>query len=172
MENVTKLKNAKAKKGAKQIHSVILDNLQPLRRFAYSLTNDMHDADDLLQKVIEKLLKKPVPADIAPLPWMFKVCKNAWIDEIRSRNVRLVASETELETLADNKDVVEQYLMHRDLQKAVQALPDNYRTVISMVVIGGMSYSETAEALEIPIGTVMSRIARARKQLAETFHNT
>ena len=58
--------------------------LPVIRRFAYSLTGNMADADDLLQSTIEKILTKPVPEDVALLAWSYRVCRNLWIDEYRN----------------------------------------------------------------------------------------
>lgn len=63
--------------------------LPALRRFAFSLTGNQADADDVVQITIEKLLVKGIPDDIEPLKWAFKVCRNVWIDEYRSQKVRL-----------------------------------------------------------------------------------
>lgn len=149
--------------------TIILENLAALRRFAYSLTNNISDADDLVQVVVEKLLKKPIPDDIKALPWIFRVCKNTWIDEIRSREVRKPDENTDVEHITSsgtNADDIEQTLQKRDLQTAISSLPDSYRDVISLIVVSGFSYAETADSLDIPIGTVMSRVARAREKLA------
>lgn len=150
------------------IQAVILENLDSLRRFAYSLTNDMHDADDLVQVVVERLLAKSIPEAAKPLPWMFTVCKNAWIDEIRSRQVRATDDEIEPDQLAasEQHNSLEQAAQKQDLHEAIESLPDAYRIVIRLIIISGLSYAETAETLDIPIGTVMSRVARAREKLA------
>lgn len=153
----------------KGLKTLILENLTSLRRFAYSLTNDMSDADDLVQVVVERLLKKSIPEEVKPLPWIFRVCKNAWIDEIRSRKVRASDDNIDLEQISatdSHQSEIEKEQQKRDLQDAISALPDSHRDVISLIVISGLSYAETSETLDIPIGTVMSRVARAREKLA------
>ncbi|GAA6204658.1 hypothetical protein NBRC116600_14550 [Thalassotalea sp. SU-HH00458] len=65
-----------------------------IRRFAYSLTGNHHDADDLLQNTIERILTKGVPEDVELTKWMFRVCRNLWIDEYRSRQVRQAATQS------------------------------------------------------------------------------
>ncbi|WP_371193473.1 RNA polymerase sigma factor [Glaciecola sp. SC05] len=149
--------------------SLILRNLKDLRRFAYSLTNDISDADDLTQIVVEKLLTKPLPEDVVPLSWMFRVCKNAWIDELRSRKVRTTDDSVEITEIAathEGSNQGDEKRQQKCLQEAISELPDVYRDVISLIIVAGRSYAETAEILEIPIGTVMSRVARAREKLA------
>jgi RNA polymerase sigma-70 factor (ECF subfamily) len=150
---------------------LILDNLKDLRRFAYSLTNDISDADDLTQIVVERLLTKPIPENVIPLSWMFRVCKNAWIDELRSRKIRTVDDGVELSQIAsvtESSDIGEDNL--QQLQAAITELPEAYRIVISLIITSGLSYAETSEVLEIPIGTVMSRVARAREKLAQKLN--
>ena len=66
----------------------LLAELGGLRRFCYSLTGNPADADDLLQITVERLLEKGMPEDAHPAKWAYRVCKNAWIDELRSRDVR------------------------------------------------------------------------------------
>lgn len=151
------------------VKAIILENLKSLRRFAYSLTNDLNDADDLVQVVVERLLNKPIPDSVKPLPWMFRVCKNAWIDELRSRNVRMGDDNVDVDELSSNNNhqsQIEREEQHKDLRQAIEALPEAYRVVISLIVISGLSYAETSQTLDIPIGTVMSRVARAREKLA------
>jgi len=153
------------------LKSLILEHLKDLRRFAYSLTNNISDADDLTQTVVEKLLTKPIPENVAALPWMFRVCKNAWIDEIRSRKVRHTDESVDLNEIAvATSDDSSQEIQQTKLKAAIMELPDTHRDVITLIVISGRSYAETAEVLEIPIGTVMSRVARAREKLALTLN--
>lgn len=152
------------------LKKMILDNLKDLRRFAYSLTNDLSDADDLTQVVVERLLSKPMPENVMPLSWMFRVCKNAWIDELRFRKVRNVDDNVELTQIAavNNRDQMDDTddSQRQRLRAAMTELPETYRDVIALIIVSGLSYAETAEVLEVPIGTVMSRVARAREKLA------
>jgi RNA polymerase sigma-70 factor (ECF subfamily) len=150
---------------------LMLDHLKDLRRFAFSLTNDISDADDLTQIVVERVLTKPIPENVIPLSWMFRVCKNAWIDELRSRKIRTVDDGVELSQIAsvtESSDIGEDNL--QQLQAAITELPEAYRIVISLIITSGLSYAETSEVLEIPIGTVMSRVARAREKLAQKLN--
>lgn len=151
------------------LQSMILANLKDLRRFAYSLTSDISDADDLTQIVVERLLTRPIPENVVPLSWMFRICKNAWIDEIRSRKVRTTDDSADISQIASScssESQLEEVLQKKRLQGAINELPEAYRMVINLVIISGLSYSETSQTLDIPIGTVMSRIARAREKLA------
>ena len=159
----------------KALKSMILANLQDLRRFAYSLTSNVSDADDLTQNVVERLLTKPIPENVVPLSWMFRICKNAWIDEIRSRKVRTTDDAVDILQIASsyNSDSqLEEASQKQRLQIAINELPEAYRMVISLIIMSGLSYAETSQTLDLPIGTVMSRIARAREKLAAKLSET
>lgn len=147
----------------------ILRVLPDIRRFAISLTGNTADGDDLLQTTIEKVLVKGVPDKVNVKRWMFRVAKNKRIDDMRSQKVRQDAAQNELLSMSDASDT-ESMLINRltlaSVIKNIQALPENQRAALSLVAIEGYSYKEVSELLEIPIGTVMSRLARARKALS------
>lgn len=140
-----------------------------LRRYAYALTRSVTDADDLLQASLERLLSRPAPEDAMLEKWAVTVCRNIWFDELRSRRVRRETGAT----LADAPDAVvsteQAAIAAMDLkraQAAIDSLPEDQRDVLALVAIGGMAYREAAEVLAVPVGTVMSRLARARAALA------
>jgi RNA polymerase sigma-70 factor (ECF subfamily) len=148
----------------------LLGILPNIRRFALSLTASPADADDLLQSTVERLLVRGLPADAAVLPYSLTVCRNLWIDEIRSRRVRqATADETTLadEQLSAGDEQAVGELSLREMQNALMALPEEQRSVLELVAVEGCSYKEAAAVLDIPIGTVMSRLARARSALAD-----
>lgn len=146
-----------------------------IRRFAYSLTGNHHDADDLLQNTIERLLTKGVPDNVELNKWMFRVCRNLWIDEYRSRKVRQTAAQSpELSSgqiINDEKKQTDRISLH-EVNNAMDVLPDEQRSILSLVAIQGMSYKEVSETLEIPIGTVMSRLSRARISLSQCLNTS
>jgi RNA polymerase sigma-70 factor, ECF subfamily len=155
-----------------QFKTEMIGLLPRLRRFALSLTRSVPDADDLVQDACAAALQKWHHYDPAqPLDrWMFRIIRNLWISEIRKRQVRRgqghVAAEdaTELQT-ADADDAV----AARQVQGKVSALPAELSRPLMLVCAEGYSYLEVSELLEIPLGTVMSRIHRARKLLASTL---
>jgi RNA polymerase sigma factor (sigma-70 family) len=152
-----------------ELHRDLVALVPQLRRFAYALTRHVDDADDLVQATVERVLSRPLPDDVELVKWMFRVSRNIWIDDLRSRKVRRdavmdVAAETELEVSTEER--VAARAMLRRTQEGIDALPNEQREVLAMVAIAGMAYREAAEALAIPIGTVMSRLARARAALA------
>ena len=142
--------------------------LPALRRFAFSLTGNQADADDIVQMTVEKLLLKGIPEDIEPLKWAFKVCRNVWIDEYRSQKVRLKAVQnTALQEPVSNDEqhdyATKETLNH--VNNALSTLPDEQRAIVSLVAVQGMAYKDVAQTLEIPVGTVMSKLSRARAAL-------
>jgi RNA polymerase sigma factor (sigma-70 family) len=151
---------------------LMLAELGGLRGFCYSLTGNHADADDLLQITVERVLEKGMPADAHAAKWAYRVCKNAWIDEIRSRNVRqkypqLVVESLDVAHSAEHLAGGEQEFSV--VAKALDSLPNDQRLALTLVAIDGKTYAETAEILEVPIGTIMSRVARARRQLVEIY---
>jgi len=144
-----------------------------LRRFAYSLTGTMPEADDLLQGTLERVLRQSPPAGVAIEPWAFRICRNLWIDECRSRQVRDRAAQqpelTDGQVVDGERATTSQIQLHQ-VDAAMARLPDEQREIISLVAIQGMSYQDVADTLEIPKGTVMSRLARARAALSKTLN--
>jgi RNA polymerase sigma factor (sigma-70 family) len=152
----------------------LLAELGGLRRFCYSLTGNPADADDLLQITVERLLEKGMPEDAHPAKWAYRVCKNAWIDELRSRDVRQRYPQQAVET-GDSAPSAEHIANSEREIAAVSAmldqLPKDQRIALTLVAVDGKTYAEAAEILEVPMGTIMSRISRARKQLVQ-LHGT
>ncbi len=152
--------------------AALIEALPRLRRFARSLTGNRHDADDLLQATVERALERGMPNEVDVLRWLFKVCKNIWIDELRSHAVRANAAlrpELAEEPTISGEAVALGELTLREVDRAMAALPDEQRTVLSLVAVEGLSYREAAEILDAPIGTIMSRLSRARAALAAQF---
>lgn len=146
--------------------------LPGLRRFAYSLTGSIPDADDLLQSTVERLLARNRPDDVDLTKWAFRVCRNVWIDECRARKVRREAAERP--ELSDGQVVNGEYHTTQQIEwnrvdAAMAELPQDQRQIISLVAIQGLPYKVVADILEVPKGTVMSRLARARAALSEAL---
>jgi RNA polymerase sigma factor (sigma-70 family) len=147
--------------------------LTGLRKFCFALTGTAADADDLLQNTVERILVKGMPEEANATKWAYRVCKNAWIDEIRSRDVRrkypqLVADDdTDYSPSAEDSASNERQVSA--VGEAMDKLPKDQRLALGLVAIDGKTYAEAAEILEVPTGTIMSRIARARKTLMETW---
>lgn len=147
----------------------LLDALPQLRRFARGLTGNAADADDLVQATAEKVLTAGVPDGVEVLRWMFKVCRNLHIDQLRAHSVRQRAARNEDLVEAPSpsgEDVALGELSLREVDRAMAALNDDQRAVLMLVAVEGLSYKEAAATLDVRIGTVMSRLARARAALA------
>ena len=150
----------------------LLSELGGLRKFCYSLTGNAADADDLLQITVERLLDKGMPEDAHPAKWAYRVCKNAWIDELRSRDVRQRYPQQADDV--DNTALSAEHVANSEREIAtvsamLDQLPQEQRLALTLVAVDGKTYAEAAEILQVPIGTIMSRIARARKQLTELY---
>lgn len=154
------------------IRNQIAAQLPRLRRFALSLTGNRADADDLVQDTIERALRnlhqwqQGTKLD----SWMFRIAQNLWIDAMRARRVRAVVSndpDAAANVAVDGERDAEARLTFADTVRALDELPEEQRTVVSLIVVDGMSYREAADILNVPVGTVTSRLARARIALAE-----
>ena len=142
--------------------------LPRLRRFALSLAGNQTDADDLVQDTIERALRnlhkwKP---DTKLESWMFRIAQNLWIDQMRARKVRAADPLDNNDVALDGARDAEARLTFADTARALRQLPEEQRVVVALVLIEGVAYREAAEILNVPIGTVTSRLARAREALA------
>jgi RNA polymerase sigma-70 factor (ECF subfamily) len=149
------------------LHNDIANLLPRLRRFARSITFHREDADDLVQVAVERALGRSDQWEAGSRldSWLFRIIKNAWIDEVRSRirRERVLAPEEEGAHVGDGS--AEAHLEQLSIRKAVSLLSEDHRLVIGLVLVDGLSYKEAAEVLDIPIGTLTSRLARAREAL-------
>lgn len=148
--------------------------LPALRRFCWSLTQSAHDADDLLQATVERILDKGVPDDADLKSWAFRVCRNLWVDDYRAQRIRQRATADP--TLSarnqyDGEKTVHLELELAEVNRAMSQLPTEQLLVLNMVAVQGLSYRAVADALDIPTGTVMSRLARARQRLSQLITN-
>jgi RNA polymerase sigma-70 factor (ECF subfamily) len=151
--------------------------LPRLRRFARTLTHNMPDADDLAQNTIERALARAAqwraPAadaqseqvEAAVRSWMFGIMKNTWIDDLRARKrQRDVIGNQDPEKVADGSHHATEDQL--SLAAAMQRLPEEQQLAVSLVLVEGLSYQEAADVLEIPVGTLTSRLSRGRETLA------
>jgi RNA polymerase sigma-70 factor (ECF subfamily) len=143
--------------------------LPRMRRFARALTYHREDADDLVQVALERALGRSEQWEPGTRldSWLFRIIKNAWIDEVRSRARRaeLFAPEEEGEHVGD--DTAQAHQQRLALQKAISLLSEEHRLVVGLVLVDGLPYKEAADVLEIPVGTLTSRLARARDALQQ-----
>jgi RNA polymerase sigma-70 factor, ECF subfamily len=152
---------------SQSIHEQIVTLLPRLRRFARNLTRNPHDADDVVQIAVERALRRldQWRSGARLDSWMFKIVRNAWIDELRSRGrhgkVFLAAEAGEhvgTDTMARETELL-------SVQSAMARLPEDQREAVSLVLVEGLPYREAAQVLDVPIGTLTSRLARGREAL-------
>jgi RNA polymerase sigma-70 factor (ECF subfamily) len=142
--------------------------LPRLRRFGYALTGSMDDGDDLVQSACERALTRLDQFEPGTRldSWMLRIMQNLWVDRKRSpQSFREIAADpADLEPLVvgDAERDAESRLHLAAVRRAVAALPPEQRSVVAVVCVDGLSYREAAAVLEIPIGTIMSRLSRAR----------
>jgi len=148
----------------------MVELLPRLRRLGRVLARDWADADDLVQVTVERALARRGqwrPGTRLD-SWMFRIMKNAWIDETRARtrSGRVFAAEDVGEAVGDNAaEAVEARLAVREVERAMARLPPDQRIAIALVLVDGLSYQEAADVLEIPAGTLTSRLVRGRAAL-------
>ena len=149
------------------IHADIAALLPRLRRFARALTFNREDGDDLVQVAVERALSRTAQWEQGTRldSWIFRIIKNAWIDELRSRTRReqIFAPEEAGEHVGD--DFAEAHQQRIAIHKAMSMLSEDHRIVIALVLVDGLPYKEAAEVLQVPMGTLTSRLARAREAL-------
>jgi RNA polymerase sigma-70 factor, ECF subfamily len=146
--------------------------LPNLRRFAISLCRSRDLADDLVQAACERALANSERFEPGTRfdAWLFRIVRNLWIDHIRRQ--RTAGPQEDIEQRQDlvgacgERDVEARFILN-SVAQAITDLPDDQREIILLVCVEDLSYREAAGVLDIPIGTVMSRLARARKNLAE-----
>ncbi len=153
------------------IGPLLIDILPRLRRYAIALSRTADTADDLVQAACERALATKAELTDAMRfdAWMFRILRNIWLDRLR----RLKTRGTELD-IADTpiaapgaEHLPGQRLLLGKAAAAIAALPDDQREIMLLVCVEDYSYREAAELLDVPIGTVMSRLARARKKVAD-----
>jgi len=153
-------------------HDQLVELVPQLRRFAFSLTGAVHDADDLLQATVEKALRNKSRFEPGTnlRAWLFRICRNLWIDEWRGARGRTESLEDHDEgpsRSVDGERVLSGYLELAEVNAAMERIGADKREIIALVAVEGHSYREVAGILDIPLGTVMSRLARARAALQD-----
>ncbi len=134
-----------------------------LRRYARALTRDSDIADDLVQDTLVRALRSEhlfLGGDVRS--WLYTILTN-----LNRNRLRSLARRPPLSPLEDNDapDMAGPEAGGRDIQRALATLVDDQRTALLLVVLEGLTYREVAEVQGVPIGTVMSRLARARAQI-------
>lgn len=173
--------NPPTKKGEKVFEEELFPHIDALKTFAFHLTYNEPDADDLVQETYMKAYRfiDKYEQGTNAKAWLFKILKNAYINEYRKKSKR--PNQVDLEDIVtfhdsddskgsgylDLREELFENMMGDEVTTAINALPIDFRTVILLCDIEGFTYEEISKIIDVPIGTVRSRLFRARNMLKE-----
>jgi len=163
---------------SQRLRAELVKLLPRLRRFAYGLTGSLDEGDDLVQGACERALTRLSQFEPGTRldSWMFRIMQNLWIDRRRAQRVRpevgLNPSALEALAVGDAEREMDHRLSMATVRRAVAELSDDQRAVLLLVCVEGLSYKDAAAVLGIPMGTVMSRLARARLAVGRALEGT
>jgi len=144
----------------------ILEHVPRLRRYARALLGDRYAADDLVQDTLERAWNKfhlwRPGSDLRA--WLFAIMHNVFVNQVRGKRNEIERTMEELPVVAVRATQSDS-LEIADVERSLRELPDEQREVLLLVAIEEMTYDEVSRALGIPIGTVMSRLSRARERM-------
>jgi RNA polymerase sigma-70 factor (ECF subfamily) len=146
-----------------------------LRRYARALVRDRANADDLVQDCLERAISRwSQRRDGEVRSWLFTILHNLAIDRFRQTKTRgpHVPIDDVGEDAFGTAAVQDQTLMYQDVLNKLAHLPEDQRAVLLLVAVEDLSYAQAAKVLDIPVGTVMSRLARARERLQREIEGT
>lgn len=154
------------------IAPMLIDALPRLRRYALSLSRVADVADELVQAACERALATAATLDDDGRfdAWMFRIVRNLWYDRLRrlrTRGEEIDVTVRDDLVAIDGEKLPERRDLLRRAARAIDKLPDEQRDLMLLVCVEGLSYRDAADVLELPIGTVMSRLARARRRVAD-----
>jgi RNA polymerase sigma-70 factor (ECF subfamily) len=154
----------------------LISLLPRLRRFAIGLSGSPEEGDDLVQQACLKALERHAQwqPDSRLDSWVYKIIMNLWIDRRRSAASRLSVSGEGVWEQIPGAPLLAELEARQDLRRAwegIKRLPEEQRQVLLLVTVEGFGYQEAADMLSIPIGTVMSRLARARLALTKQLRS-
>jgi RNA polymerase sigma-70 factor (ECF subfamily) len=153
-----------------EVRRGIIELLPRLRRFAYILSGGSDQGDDLVQESCVRALANLERFEPGTRldSWMYRIIRNIWLDHLRTSKVRGLMTDIDAAPEPageDGRRIAENRLTLRGVLSAMDELPPPQRIVIALVCFEGLSYQEAAEVLDIPIGTVTSRLIRGRRAL-------
>jgi RNA polymerase sigma-70 factor (ECF subfamily) len=155
----------------------IVELLPRLRRFVRVLTGDNDGGDDIVQESVARALSRLDQWQPGTRldSWMFRIAQTIWLDRLRAQKVR--GEAIDIDAMGDlpgedGRNVAEHRLTLNKVSEGIARLSAEQQMLIALIVVDGLSYKEAAEILDIPIGTVMSRLARARLSLYEFADGT
>ena len=168
-------RNRNKRKIIKQREETLRDQivclLPRLRRFGLSLTKDLDSADDLVQGACERALTRlDQLRDGSRLDsWLCRIIYTQWIDTVRRRQVRsekLIVFSREAESRSASSDADPHFTTSLDVRTALESLPEEHRAAVILVCVEGYGYAEAAYVLNVPAGTIASRVSRAREMMS------
>ena len=150
-------------------HRHLTDLLPRLTAFARALLNESDLANDLVQEAASRALSaRSVPIDPpAYRAWMFRIVRNAALDELRRQRRNTLPPEPAPDAFGGD----DAWIAKITVEQGLACLSADHREIIALIEIAGFSYAETADILRIPVGTVMSRITRARSALLSAIQS-
>jgi RNA polymerase sigma factor (sigma-70 family) len=154
---------------------LIEPQIPALRRYARALVRNAAMADDLVQDCLERAVSRwHQRREGDPRPWLFAILHNLAVSQFRQQATRgpHVTIETASERDVRQDAVQENKLMYQDVLDRLGRLPEEQRSVLLLIAVEDLSYAEAAKVLNIPIGTVMSRLSRARERLQQELEGT
>jgi RNA polymerase sigma-70 factor, ECF subfamily len=146
----------------------VIGQLGALRRYGLSLTRNAADAEDLVQEAVMRAYEKRASfrKDRNLRAWLLAILHNCFVDGTRKRRSEALRLLRAGELAADHAPAPQEHVVRlAQLRETFMALPDEQRAVLHLVAIEGLSYQEAAGILTIPVGTLMSRLGRARAAL-------
>lgn len=159
----------------KKFEELFLPFVESLFSFSYHLTRQEEDAQDLVQETLLKAFKSinTFQREANPKAWLFSILKNSYINAYRKKKRQAVEvafeEKKEKSDITDLRKEIFDPLFDDEVTRAIYQLSDTYRLILLLSDLEGFSYEEIAEILKLPIGTVRSRLFRARKMLRENL---
>jgi RNA polymerase sigma-70 factor, ECF subfamily len=152
----------------KDVRARMIEFLPRLRRFAYALTGDPNQGDDLVHETCMHALSRVDQFQFGTRldSWMFQIAQNIWLDRARSREARGgVLSIEDNVAVTNERDVLESRLPLETVNRAISQLPADQQVLLTLVCVDGLSYKETADIMNVSVATVMARLSHARRSL-------
>lgn len=158
------------------LRAQIVSLLPRLRRFAMSLAKNLDQADDLVQAACERALIRldQLREDSRLDSWLYRIIYTQWIDRVRRQKIRsekLIFLSQDFESRLGQTDIDSQLTAKLDVRHALESLSEEHQVAVMLVCVEGYSYAEAAGVLNVPAGTVASRVARARSMMSRCLQN-
>jgi len=163
----------------KRFEELIVPEMSFLARIARAMSHSQAEADDLAQETLVKAFRAIDRFDGKfPRAWLTRIARNTAINRDQRNREFLQADDSPIEPepdpgeVSNPEDIILSQVVDENLKNALDGLPPSFRTLIQLVDVEGMTYQEAADVLDIPIGTVMSRLHRGRERLRKSLRGT